>query len=137
LDSRHPEALRYRDLADRAIYEARAKEEISQIIGRQRKAEEDKDLLLLINDIGSQSLRQEKQLDEKNLFNYYDQIKWSSVSNILFKFKDRNHAEVRFSYISTAVYKKTGTKATVFAGEKTWTMEKQGDVWKIINEEKK
>lgn len=135
LDKANPDALRYKNLADNAIYEQRAKEEIKQVIERQRKAEEAKDLLLILSDIGSDALRKEKREYGMLLINNYDQIRWSSPSNILPKFKDRNRAEVSFSYISTAVYKKTGAKGTVFDGVKVWTMEKQGNEWKIIKEE--
>jgi len=137
LDKGNTDALRYKSLAEAKIYEQAAQEEIKQIIGRQRRAEESKDLLALISDIGSDSLRQEKRDYGKLLFNNYDDIRWSSISNVQVKVKDRNHAEVTFSYISLAVYKKDGSRTTVFEGVKIWTMEKIGDAWKIMREGKK
>ncbi len=136
LDKENKDALKYKAMAEKAVYEAQAQQEIQQIIMRQKDAEESKEFLILINDIGSPALRQEKMEYAKFLFNNYDGIKWSSISKIDCKFKDRNHAEVSFSYMATAVYQKTGQKTRVFEGTKVWTMEKQGGVWKIIKEEK-
>jgi tetratricopeptide (TPR) repeat protein len=135
LDKGNPDAQKYKNLADKAIYEQKAIEDIKQVIEHQRKAEENKDLLLILSDIGSDALYKSKRVYGMLLINNYEQIRWSSPSSILPKFKDRNHAEVSFSYIATAVYKKTGSKGTVFDGVKVWTMEKQGNEWKIINEE--
>ncbi len=137
LDKANADALRYKDLADNAIYEQRAIEDIKQVIEHQRKAEETRDLMALISDIGSDALRKEKRDYGTFLINNYDQIRWSSISNILPKFKDRNRAEVSFSYIATAVYKKTGSRTNVFEGVRIWTMEKRDDAWKIIKEGKK
>ncbi len=137
LDRAHSDALKYKSLAEKAIYEQGAEGEIRQIIERRKKAEETRDLPLLMSDIGSDELRQEKRVDLMVIFNNYDQIKWSSVSNFQVKFKDRSHAEASFSYISTAVSKKDGSPASVFQGVKIWTMEKQGNDWKIMKEEVK
>jgi len=57
-------------------------------------------------------------------------------SSITIKFRDRKQAEVKFFNFSTAVNKQTGQTTRVFEGEIVWTMEKQGNVWKIIKEEK-
>jgi tetratricopeptide (TPR) repeat protein len=137
LDKTNADALKYKELAEKVIYEQGAKEEIKQVIERQRKAEETKDFGLLIRDIGSDDLRQGKQDFAKLAFNLYDQIKWSMPSNTQVKFKDKNHAEVSFVYISTAVYKKTGSRTNMFEGVRIWTMEKKDDAWKIIKEGKK
>lgn len=135
LDKEHKEALKYRNLADRAIYEADARIEIRQIIERQRKAEEEKDLLAFIQDVGSASLREDKLNTAKLIINNYDGIKWSSISDVSYVFRDRTHAEVSFAYMSTAVYRKTGQQTFVFQGTKVWTLEKQGESWKITKEE--
>jgi serine/threonine protein kinase len=137
LDKANADALKYKELADNGILQQKAIEEIRKVIERQKKAEEIKDFGLLISDIGSDDLRQGKQDFAKVAFNLYDQIKWSIPSNIQVKFKDRNHAEVSFIYISTAVYKKTGSRTNVFEGVRIWTMEKRDDAWKIIKEGKK
>lgn len=130
----HKEAKKYWNLADNAIYEAGARREIQRIIEHQKKAEEEKDILSLLSDIGSSALSSQKKADIIPIFNYYDNIKWSSFSIVSFKLKDRSHVEVSFSYMSTAVSKRTGQKATLFGDIKTWTMEKQGNSWKIISE---
>ena len=134
VDKEHKEATRYWNLADKAIYEAGAEKKIKQVIERQRKAEEGREPLALLSDIGSSALSKQRQAYAKLLINNYDEIKWSKVSNISVEFKDRKNAEVSFTYMSTAVYKKTGLKKTIFSGTKTWTMEKQGNTWKIIDE---
>jgi len=130
----HKEAKKYWNLADNAIYEAGARREIQRVIEHQKKAEEEKDILSLLSDIGSSALSSQKKSDIIPVFNYYDNIKWSSISIVSFKLKDRSHVEVSFSYMSTAVSKRTGQKATLFGDIKTWTMEKQGNTWKIISE---
>jgi len=127
LEKENQEALRYWFLADRAI----SKKEILRILERQRKTEEEKDLLSLLSDIGSPAFSGQRKADAILLFNYYDEIK-SVISNISVNFRDRNNADVSFSHILTAVYKKTGEKKVVFEGTKTWTFKKQEKTWKII-----
>ena len=137
LDPNHKEALRYRNLADQKIYEANTIVEIKKVVERQKKAEEDEAFVLLLSDIGSPSLRSQKKDYARDFFNFYDNIKWSSINYNPIVFKGRNRAEVRFSYMSTAVGKKSGKSVQIFEGEIVWIMEKQGKVWKIISEEKK
>ncbi len=137
LDPNHKEALLYRNLADQKIYEANAKVEIIKVVERQKKAEEEKEFALLLSDIGSPSLHSQKQGYARDFFNFYDNIKWSSITYSPIVFKGRNRAEVKFSYMSTAVGKKSGKRVQVFEGEIVWIMEKQGNAWKIISEEKK
>lgn len=127
MDKENREAQRYWSLADRAI----ARKDILQILERQKKAEEEKDLLSLLNDIGSPAFSNQRKADAMLLFNYYDEIK-SIISNVSVKFKDRSHADVSFSHILTAVYKKTGEKKVLFEGIKIWTFKKQEKTWKII-----
>ncbi|UCC38323.1 MAG: protein kinase [Candidatus Aminicenantes bacterium] len=130
LDKENREARRYLYLADTAISE----KDIQQIIEHQRKAEEEKDLLSLLKDIDSPTLSDQRKSDAMLLFNYYDEIR-SIVSNISIKFKDMRHANVSFSHMLTAVYKKTGQKKVIFEGIKTWEMEKKGKAWKIVSNE--
>ncbi len=136
LNKEHKEALRYRNLADKAIYEAEATIEIRQIVERQRKAEEGKDPLALIQDSGSQSFSDVKKGWATMVFNNYDEIKWSNP-DVSIEFKGRNNAEVSLVYIATAVIRSTGQKRPIHQGTKVWTLEKQGDSWKIIKEEVK
>lgn len=138
LEKGHREAQRYWNLADKAIYEANSTRKIKQTIEILRKAEEEKDLPVLDYYIGSSALKNIKITDSKWLFNNFDNI--NSVvdeSSISIKFKDRSHAEAKFFNFSTAVSKQTGQRTKVFEGEVIWTMEKQGNVWKIIKEDKK
>lgn len=137
LDPNHKDALLYRDLADQKIYEANATVEIKKVVERQKKAEEDEAFVLLLSDIGSESLRSQKQDYARDFFNFYDNIKWSGITYNPIVFKGRNTAEVRFSYMSFAISKKSGKRVQVFEGEIVWIMEKQGKAWKIMSEEKK
>jgi len=128
LDKNNSQAQNYIYLADTAI----SKKKLMQLLERQRKAEEQKDLLALLSDIDSAELTNQRKSDAIILFNYYEEIK-SLVSNISVKFKDRHHAEITFSHILTATYKKTGGRKVLFEGTKTWITEKQGSAWKIID----
>jgi tRNA A-37 threonylcarbamoyl transferase component Bud32 len=137
LDKDHEEAKRYRNLADRAIYEANSALEIRQIIETLRRAEEEKDLPSILYYVGSPELQYIKRSDTMDIFNYYDDI--TSIvdkASISIRFRTRRRAEVKFSNFSTAVNKQTGQRTKVFEGEVIWTMEKQGDVWKITKEDK-
>jgi tetratricopeptide (TPR) repeat protein len=138
LDKDHKEAKRYWSLADKTIYEANSIQEIRQIIESLRKAEEEKDLPAILYYVGSPDLQNTKRSDTMDIFNYYDDI-MSIVdkASISIRFRDRRHAEVKFSNFSTAVNKQTGQRTKVFEGEVIWTMEKQGNVWKITKEDKK
>ena len=138
LDKDHKEAKRYWSLADKTIYEANSIQEIRQIIESLRKAEEEKDLPAILYYVGSPDLQSTKRSDTMDIFNYYDDI-MSIVdkTSISIRFRDRRHAEVKFSNFSTAVNKQTGQRTKVFEGEIIWTMEKQGNVWKITKEDKK
>lgn len=127
INSENAEALRYFDLADRAISE----ETIRQIIERQRKAEEQKDLLAYLSDIGPEALSAKKRIDAMQLFNNYDHIN-SRIADIQISFLDRSHADVSFSHLLVAVDKKTGNKRVIFEGRKTLTLEKKDHTWKIL-----
>lgn len=137
LDKDHKEAKRYWSLADKTIYEANSILEIRQIIESLRKAEEEKDLPAILYYVGSPDLQSIKRSDTMDIFNYYDDI-MSIVdkASISIRFRDRRHAEVKFSNFSTAVNKQTGKRTKVFEGQVIWTMEKQGNTWKITKEDK-
>lgn len=138
VDRNHKEARQYWNLADEAIYRSNATQEIKYFIERMRRAEEQKDLPVLLYSIGSSTLKNIKRTDSMFIFNNYDNIR-SVVdrSSISIKFKDRNHAEISFSNFSTAVSKKTGQRTKVFEGDIIWTVEKQGKYWKITKEDRK
>jgi len=137
LDKDHKEAKKYWNLADKAVYEANSSLEIRQVIETLRRAEEEKDLPSILYYVGSPELQYTKRSDTMDIFNYYDDI--TSIvdkASISIRFRTRRRAEVKFSNFSTAVNKQTGQKTKVFEGEVIWTMEKQGDVWKITKEDK-
>ncbi|HEB34812.1 hypothetical protein LCGC14_0599380 [marine sediment metagenome] len=138
LDKDHKEAKKYWNLADKTIYEANSIQKITKIIESLRKAHEEKDLPSILYYVGSPNLQSTKRSDTMDIFNYYDSMK-SIVdkASISIRFSDRKHAEVKFSNFSTAVNKQTGQRTMIFEGQVIWTMEKQGNVWKITKEDKK
>jgi len=137
LEKDHKEARRYYNMADQKIFEAGEANEIKDIIERLRKAEMAEELEVFDYYIGSSSLKNLKIPELLWIFNNFDDI--NSVvedSRITIEFRNRKQAEVKFFNFSTAVNKQTGQTTRVFEGDIVWTMEKQGDIWKIIKEEK-
>ena len=128
LDNQNKEAEKYLYLADTAI----SRIEIKKIIERQRKAEEEKDIPAVLGDMSSPAISKQREEDAVLLFNYYDDIK-AFVSDINITFERVNKAEVSFSYLLSAVYRKTDKRKIVFEGIKSWSMEKIGNVWKITS----
>lgn len=135
LERNHADARKYWNRADQAIFEIGAQKDIKDVLENVRKAEQEKELPAILYYIGSQSLRNQKELDAIEIFNNFDNIQ-SIIADIKITFRDRTHAEVKFTNFSTAVSKQTGQTARLYEGEIVWTMEKQGKVWKIIKEEK-
>jgi hypothetical protein len=138
LEKGHKDARKYWGLADRAVFEAGAKKEILEIVGTIRKAEMEEELAVFDIYIGSSSLKDLKISEMRWIFNNFDDI--NSViedSSISIEFKNRTQAEVKFFNFSSAVSKQTGQSERIFEGDIIWTMEKQGDTWKIIKEEKR
>jgi len=127
-DPGNKDALNYLGLADMEL----SKREIQQIIERQLKAEMDKDLLSLLGDIGSAAASAQRKDDAVLMFNSYDGIN-SRMSGLSFKFKTRDRADAAFSHMLTGVYKKTGGKKMLFEGVRTWSFQRQGRAWKIVD----
>jgi len=128
LDRENKEAKKYIYLADTALSQIH----IKNILADQRKAEEEKDLNSITDDIGSQNILEQRKADLTLLFNHYKDIK-SVYSNIKINFKNTREAEVKFSHMLIAVYIKTNQKKVLFDGIKIWTMKKIGTQWKIID----
>jgi predicted Ser/Thr protein kinase len=127
INSKNAEAQRYFDLADKAVSE----ETIRQIVERQRTAEEQKDLLAFLSDIGPEALAAKKRADAMQLFNNYDDIN-SRIADLSISFIDSDHADVSFSHLLVAVDKKTGNNKVIFEGKKTLTLERSENTWKIL-----
>jgi tRNA A-37 threonylcarbamoyl transferase component Bud32/tetratricopeptide (TPR) repeat protein len=121
------EAQKYYSLADTAI----SRKEIQQIVERQRNAEEKKDLLAFLGDIGSEEISNKKKLDVMQLFNNYDEIQ-SNVSNLSVTFKDPSRADVNFSHLLVAVEKSTWKRRVLFEGRRTLTLKRREEKWKIV-----
>jgi len=138
LEKNHKDARKYWDLSDRAIFEAGAKKEILSVVETIRKAEENKELEVFDYYIGSSALKDLKIPDLRWIFNNFNDIQ-SEVDNsgISIDFKDRTHVEVKFFNFSSAVSKQTGQRERIFEGDIIWTMEKQGNIWRITKEEKR
>jgi hypothetical protein len=127
INSENAEARRYFNLADKALSE----DAIRQIVERQRRAEEQKDLLAFLSDIGPEALSAKKRADALQLFNNYDDIN-SRIAGLTISFIDSDHADVSFSHLLVAVDKRTKQSKVIFEGKKTLTLEKVDNTWKIL-----
>lgn len=138
LEKDHKEARKYWNMADTAIFEAAARKEIKGIVESLRIAEQGKDLPTILYYIGSSSFKEQKRMDMMEIINNFDDIQ--SVieeASITITFKDRSNAEVKFSNFSTAISKQTRQPVKIFEGQIIWTIQKQGNLWKIIREDKR
>ncbi len=131
-DTNNGEARRYINLSTQKVAEA----EIRIIVERHKKAEEEKDLLTLLSDIGLPTLSQQRTAEARELFNNYDDIQ-AFVSKVSVRFTNNNRAVVTFPSLVSAVPKATGRKKIIFEGDVSLTMEKQGNAWKIVGYSKK
>lgn len=131
-DTNNGEARRYINLSIQKVAEV----EIRIIVERHKKAEEEKDLLALLSDIGLPTLSQQRTAEARELFNNYDDIQ-AFVSKVSVRFTNNNRAVVTFPSLVSAVPKATGRKKIIFEGDVSLTMEKQGDAWKIVGYSKK
>lgn len=131
-DTNNGEARRYINLSIQKVAEA----EIRIIVERHKKAEEEKDLLALVSDIGLPTLSQRRTVEARELFNNYDDIQ-AFVSKVSVRFTNNNRAVVTFPSLVSAVPKATGRKKVIFEGDVSLTMEKQGNAWKIVGYSKK
>jgi serine/threonine protein kinase len=127
IDAKNEEARRYFDLADMALSE----QVIRQIVERQRRAEEQKDLLAFLSDIGPEALITKKRTDAMQLFNNFDAIN-SRISDLSIDFIDPNHADVTFSHLLVGLDKSSENRKVIFEGKKSLTLEKLDDTWKIL-----
>ena len=126
-DKNHPEANRYRTLSLQGI----SREEIRIVLEQYRKAEEEKNLLLLLENIGSDAAKQQKRLAAVELFNNFDNIT-SRISDETFNFLSPSRVEVVYANLLTAMDKKTQSRQVIFQGQKSLVFEKQGNAWKIV-----
>ena len=108
-----------------------AKKDIEKVLDHQRQAEETKELLVLLNDIGTQSFSERRKEAATFVFNNFEDIK-SSYSNISVRIIDSKRAEASFSYLLSGVNTTTKDRGIIEEGEKTWLFEKQGNSWKIV-----
>ncbi len=123
----HQEASKYMRRANDAI----ATIQIERIIERQRQAEESKELLIILDDIGTKGFSERRKEAAIFIFNNFENIE-SAYSNISVTITDAKHAEASFSHLLTGVNKTTKQRAIIDEGEKTWLFEKQGNLWKIV-----
>jgi tetratricopeptide (TPR) repeat protein len=129
LDKDNAEAQKYLFQADTTL----SKREILSLIERHRAAEESKDLLTVLSDVGAPALSSQWQGEHKLLFNGYDAIT-SSISGISVNFISRTESTTSFSHLLTAVYKKDGKKK-FFESSETWHLRKRGNAWLVTGAE--
>lgn len=131
LDKQHREARSYQNLTNSALDSIG---NIKTIVERQRKAEEEKELPLLLSDLGSDSLYRKRSSEARQFFNEYGDIKSIvDISKIRIEFIDTDKAQVSFPKLLSAVHTQTGKRSIVFEGEMIWVMEKQANGWKIVD----
>jgi len=126
LDKDNAEAQKYLFQADTTL----SKRDILSLIERHRAAEESKDLLTVLSDVGAPALSSQWQGDYKLLFNGYDAIT-SSISGISVNFISRTESTTSFLHLLTAVYKKDGKKKIFFEGSETWHLRKRENAWLV------
>jgi serine/threonine protein kinase len=129
LDKDNGEAQKYLFKADTTL----SKRDILSLIERHRAAEESKDLLTVLSDVGAPALSSQWQGEHKLLFNGYDAIT-SSISGISVNFISRTESTTSFSHLLTAVYKKDGKKK-FFESSETWHLRKRGNAWLVTGAE--
>ena len=129
LDKDNAEAQKYLFQADTTL----SKRDILSLIERHRAAEESKDLLTVLSDVGAPALSSQWQGEYKLLFNGYDAIT-SSISGISVNFISRTESTTSFSHLLTAVYKKDGKKK-FFESSETWHLRKRGNAWLVTGTE--
>jgi hypothetical protein len=132
LQSGHPEAQDFIKKVTEAV--STAENRISQIIERQRNAEETKDLLTMLSDIGPDSLNLSVKQDSTILFNGYDNIQ-SRISNIRIEVLSAGRATASYDKLLTGDRKATGERSILYQGKITLTLQTQGEAWKITNRE--
>ncbi|MCJ7564263.1 MAG: serine/threonine protein kinase, partial [Candidatus Aminicenantes bacterium] len=125
LDKDNAEAQKYLFQADTTL----SKRDILSLIERHRAAEESKDLLTVLSDVGAPALSSQWQGEHKLLFNGYDAIT-SSISGISVNFISRTESTTSFSHLLTAVYKKD-RKKKFFESSETWHLRKRGNAWLV------
>ncbi len=126
LDKDNAEAQRYLYQADTTL----SKRDILSLIERHRAAEESKDLITMLSDVGVPALSSQWEGDYRGLFNSYDAIT-SSISDIAVSFVSRTESTAGFSHQMMAVDKKSGKKKYVFEVKETWHLRKQGNAWLV------
>jgi len=129
LDEDNAEAQKYLFQADTTL----SKRDILSLIERHRAAEESKDLLTVLSDVGAPALSSQWQGEYRLLFNGYDAIT-SSISGISVNFISRTESTMSFSHLLTAVYKKDGKKK-FFESSETWHLRKRGNAWLVTGTE--
>ncbi len=127
-DKENREAKNYIYLADTALSQI----EITNMLEKQKKAEEEKNLDIILSDIGSEKILEQRKADLALLFDHYKDIQ-SIYSDITIHFKNTREAEVNFSHMLIAVYKKSNERKVLFDGTKKWTVKKIENQWKIID----
>jgi predicted Ser/Thr protein kinase/tetratricopeptide (TPR) repeat protein len=129
LDEHSREARDYLARADNAL----SKQDILAMIERRRLAEEREDLEGVLRPLEAGALTSQEQAYYSMLFTIYDGIECSIPGDtISVLFADRTHATAHFHYAVRGISKKDGKQKTIQFVEKSWTLEKRSNVWKIV-----
>jgi predicted Ser/Thr protein kinase len=128
-DEHSREARDYLARADNAL----SKQDILAMIERRRLAEEREDLEGVLRPLEAGALTSQEQAYYSMLFTIYDGIECSIPGDtISVLFADRTHATANFHYAVRGISKKDGKQKTIQFVQKSWTLEKRSNVWKIV-----
>lgn len=130
LDPQNKQAQQYLNLAKGSMKDTDDKA-IRDIVERQRMAEEEEELELLLSDY-SQSVKDKRLEEIKEMFKYYNNIR-SRIDSISVTFADSRHAKVTFLHEIVGVFVNTGQKGEIFSGATTLLLEKRGKTWIITD----
>jgi len=128
LDPKNEEAKKYLYLANQKIADNRIRILFNQYV----QAVKNRTLADFYRRHCTSRLYQEKKEDAEMLFSFYDDVK-IAVSNFSIQIKDTSRAEINFSRMITGIYRADGKKKVLSEGMVKWEINKQGDVWRIIN----
>ena len=128
LDPKNEEAKKYLRLANQKI----ADNQIRILFNQYVESVKNRTLADFYRSHCTSKIYQEKKDDVEMLFSFYDDVK-IAVSNFSVQIKGTSRAEINFSRMITGIYRADGKKKVLSEGMVMWEINKQGDVWRIID----
>ena len=128
LDPKNEEAKKYLRLANQKI----ADNQIRILFNQYVESVKNRTLADFYRSHCTSKIYQEKKDDVEMLFSFYDDVK-IAVSNFSVQIKGTSRAEINFSRMITGIYRADGKKKVLSEGMVKWEINKQGNVWRIID----